>query len=70
MCKREFVVCIKINVIYIKVHGAEWMDYLTQLCSGLLQFADLVLDEEHGQRKEHQSQELKLGRHHDPQEPH
>lgn len=50
--------------------GAERQVPLTQLCSGLLQFADLVLDVEHGQRKKHQSQQLKLGRHHGPQEPH
>lgn len=43
---------------------------LTQLSPGLLQLLDLILQEEHGHCERQQRQKLKLGRHHDSEQPH
>lgn len=43
---------------------------LTELSPGLLQLLDLILQEEHGHCECQQRQKLKLGRHHDSEQPH
>lgn len=43
---------------------------LTEFGSGLLQFLDLVLNEQHGQSEDQHGHQLNPERHHDPEKTH